>query len=133
MGAVLLEREREVDAIERVLAAGGALRLAGAAGLGKTVLIELAARRAQGMTVRAVGGHEFERDVPWARASRLLADVHGRGPLAVLVDDVQWADERSLRLLRYIALRATERPLALIVAGLPDGRDWSGVETLTLA
>ena len=37
-------------------------------------------------------------------------------PLALLVDDAQWADEASLRWLAYVAARLSELPLALVLA-----------------
>jgi DNA-binding CsgD family transcriptional regulator len=43
-------------------------------------------------------------------------------PTLVLVDDVQWVDERSLALCHYLmrAAEATDHPLALIAAGRPS-------------
>src|SRR5918996_2292063 len=38
------------------------------------------------------------------------------GPLVVVVDDAQWADARSLQLLRYLADRARDFPIVLAVA-----------------
>jgi DNA-binding NarL/FixJ family response regulator/tetratricopeptide (TPR) repeat protein len=40
-----------------------------------------------------------------------------RQPLALLIDDLQWADEDSLRLLRYLIRLNMENPIALLVAG----------------
>jgi DNA-binding CsgD family transcriptional regulator len=45
-----------------------------------------------------------------------LADEH---PLALFVDDAQWVDELTLGLLRVAGRRATELPLALVVAARP--------------
>jgi AAA ATPase domain len=44
------------------------------------------------------------------------------GPALVLVDDVQWVDDRSLALCYYLmrAAEATDQPLALIAAGRPS-------------
>ena len=41
-------------------------------------------------------------------------------PLALLVDDVQWADEDSLRALRYVARTAASSPIFLLLAMRPE-------------
>ncbi|MFE2250295.1 ATP-binding protein [Streptomyces lavendulae] len=51
-----------------------------------------------------------------ALAERIAADQ----PLAVLVDDLQWADEDSLRWLGYLARRPTARPVTLVLT-VADG------------
>ena len=51
----------------------------------------------------------------WLCANRLE-----RGPLMVAVDDVQWADDPSLAWLGYLARRAEDLPLALVL-GLRSG------------
>src|SRR5262249_9660597 len=45
----------------------------------------------------------------------LTANVADRRPLLIAVDDVQWADEPSLRWLAYLAPRLGELAVALIV------------------
>ncbi|HWH94199.1 MAG TPA: AAA family ATPase [Baekduia sp.] len=42
-----------------------------------------------------------------------------RRPLALIVDDAQWADEPSLRWLLYLLGRLAEQPVALLVAARP--------------
>ena len=49
----------------------------------------------------------------------LVVELADQRPLALIVDDAQWADELTLRLLRMIARRAGEAPLALIVGARP--------------
>jgi DNA-binding CsgD family transcriptional regulator len=39
--------------------------------------------------------------------------------VALVVDDAHWVDDASLRFLRYLAPRASELPLAIVVAGRP--------------
>jgi DNA-binding CsgD family transcriptional regulator len=56
----------------------------------------------------------------------LLCALSEQGPLALLIDDAQWADARSLDLLAFVAPRVRELPLALIVATRPR-EDASGV------
>ncbi|HEX2084935.1 MAG TPA: hypothetical protein VHF89_04580 [Solirubrobacteraceae bacterium] len=60
------------------------------------------------------------------RFGSALAVVHGlywvtarladRAPLALVVADAGWTDEPSRRLLRYLAQRIEEQPVALVVA-----------------
>jgi DNA-binding NarL/FixJ family response regulator len=52
----------------------------------------------------------------------LCAGLAERAPLALLADDVQWADEPSLRFLAYLGARAPELPL-LILATRRSGED----------
>src|SRR5439155_17085827 len=52
-----------------------------------------------------------------AIAVRTLAS---EGPVAVLVDDLQWADDDSLRLLRYIVRADAASPLFLMAAIRPQ-------------
>ena len=54
----------------------------------------------------------------------LVANRAERGPLVVLVDDVQWADDPSLAWLGYLARRAGDLALLLVVglrSGYPGG------------
>ncbi|TCK24493.1 helix-turn-helix transcriptional regulator [Pseudonocardia endophytica] len=50
----------------------------------------------------------------------LVETVAAERPLAVLVDDLQWADEPSVRWLAHLAVRAPDRPVALVVTAV-DG------------
>jgi DNA-binding CsgD family transcriptional regulator len=181
----LLERDDEAAQIEAAIedCAHGRGRLVvirGAAGIGKTQLVERtvdAAGEAGVRTLTARAG-ELERDFPFGCAVALFAPViaaeptpardqllagaaalcrqlidpaaapgpphadpafallHGfywltanlcaRGPVLIAVDDAHWADEATLRLLSFLARRAAELPLALVVAardaepGAPD-------------
>ena len=49
----------------------------------------------------------------------LLVELAGRGPIALVVDDLHWADEPSQRLLAYLAARISALPVALVVATWP--------------
>jgi DNA-binding NarL/FixJ family response regulator len=51
-----------------------------------------------------------------ASALRAVAAVR---PLALLVDDLQWADEDSLRLLRYVVRTSSASPIFLVLAIRP--------------
>ena len=54
-----------------------------------------------------------------SRASRSRA-LAGIRPLALLIDDVQWADDDTLRLLRYVVRSDAERPVFLFLTIRPD-------------
>ena len=55
----------------------------------------------------------------------LVVRLAERGPLLLVVDDAQWADEPSLRFLVYLAGRLTDQPIAVLVGG-PRGRAGEG-------
>lgn len=76
--------------------------------------------------LRALGGGLAEAAGPGSRADEvvhalwwLIVELADERPLVTCVDDAQWADELSLRLLRLMARRASELPLALVVAARP--------------
>ncbi|WP_152648541.1 helix-turn-helix transcriptional regulator [Streptacidiphilus anmyonensis] len=50
----------------------------------------------------------------------LMVHVTDDGPLALVIDDVHWADVPSVRWLAYLARRLRGLPLLLVVAGRPD-------------
>ncbi len=50
----------------------------------------------------------------------LTSNLAERRPLVIAVDDAQWADSASLRFLLYLAQRASDLPLALIIAARPE-------------
>ena len=47
----------------------------------------------------------------------LIARIGELRPLLITVDDAQWIDERSLQVLRYLAARIEDLPIALVAAG----------------
>ena len=49
----------------------------------------------------------------------LTARIAEHRPLALIVDDAQWADRATMRLCSYLAQRIEELPVALIVARRP--------------
>lgn len=55
----------------------------------------------------------------------LCANVAEQTPLAIVVDDAQWADVPTLRALAYLARRLDGLPILLVVASRPDGPDGS--------
>jgi ATP/maltotriose-dependent transcriptional regulator MalT len=66
------------------------------------------------------------RSDPLSAGSAALALLRERaraGPLVVVVDDAQWADELSLRALSFAVRRLAADPVLCLVATQPDGLD----------
>ena len=176
MLGVLLDRERELARIGGLIEAargnsGGVVVVEGPAGIGKTRLLEEAARTAGavGVGVLRARGSEFEAGIGFGVARQLFepmlhaaspemrrrlfvgvarvgaralgmeegeppsdrfAAIHGLywlcanraelGPLLVVIDDVQWADDPSLAWVGYLARRVGDLPLVLVL-GLRAG------------
>ena len=80
--------------------------------------------------VEAISGRDepgFEalsRDAKLLRAFDLagvaVSAIAGIRPLALLIDDVQWADDDTLRLLRYVVRSDSDRPIFLFLTIRPD-------------
>ncbi|GAA4020485.1 AAA family ATPase [Allokutzneria multivorans] len=69
----------------------------------------------------------------------LCSNLADRAPVLLVVDDVHWADEASLRFLSHLARRIADLPVLLLVAGRPGrmlddfvARALSGVPPRTL-
>ena len=143
----LLERAAELSALEAAFAAvteGGRLLLvAGEAGVGKTVLLRRFCE-AQGARVlwgdcdalftrsplgpltdiAAETGGELADLVeagaaPHAVAAALLRELTRRDPAIVVLEDVHWADEATLDVLRLVGRRVATVP-ALVIASYRD-------------
>ena len=144
----LLERAAELSALERAFDAvgetGGRLMLvAGEAGVGKTVLLRrfceaqdarvlwgdcdaLFTRSPLGSLtdVAAETGGELADLVeagaaPHAVAAALLRELTRRDPAIVVLEDVHWADEATLDVLRLVGRRVASVP-ALVIASYRD-------------
>ncbi|HEY0632695.1 MAG TPA: ATP-binding protein, partial [Thermoleophilaceae bacterium] len=139
--AQLLGREDERLAIDRLLTEAregrsGVLALVGEAGIGKTVLLDYAATRLDGMRLLRARGVESEAEVPFASLAELL------GPALALLDRIPPHQAEALAgalalgppspgerfavgaaTLSLMAAYAEDAPLALIVddAHLLDG------------
>jgi DNA-binding CsgD family transcriptional regulator len=133
--------------LERVRAGrGGRLLIEGPAGIGKSTLLEAAIERAQerGMRCLSAEAAEVSSQVAFgvaraalgslwpaeddgtaapaalARGVRAVLDLTEQAPLAVCVDDLQWADGASLRWLSLLAQRASETRLAVVLVARTD-------------
>lgn len=150
----LREREAAVAAVSRCLekaeaGEGNALFLLGWAGLGKTSLLEHAARTAIGFVPARARGERMEAVIPFGVAEQLFASLPGDAegsllgerpaieasvpymrllrrvesgagqPLLILLDDLHWADRDSLNLLAFLARRIARLPVAIIAALRP--------------
>lgn len=51
----------------------------------------------------------------------LLVEASERAPMIIVVDDLHWVDEPSLRLLAYVAHRVSTMPIAVLVGTRPTG------------
>jgi DNA-binding NarL/FixJ family response regulator len=49
-----------------------------------------------------------------------LGALAGQRPLAILIDDLQWGDDDSLRLLRYVVRTCTSSPIFVMIAIRPE-------------
>ena len=144
----LIGRDWELTVVARALddVRDGATRMLGVigeAGIGKSALLAAVAAQARerGMAVRQARAAAHERYVPLALGENLTAEPEG---VAVLVDDVHWADEASIDLLLDLVCRPPAEPYLLVVAArrrgsapalrlLGEARRHPGFEELLLA
>jgi DNA-binding CsgD family transcriptional regulator len=185
----VFERDDEIAWLAAAAAAaargdGAVVLVEGAAGIGKTALLQEARAQAlgKGMTVLAAVASALDRDFPFGlvhqlldplvaaaepeRRTRLLAGaaaqaepvlrpqgegappdaqpahtvLHGlywlianlaeEGPLALLVDDLHWADASSLRLLEFVGRRLHGLPV-LVVGATRTGEPGADLELLS--
>ncbi len=88
------------------------------------------AEAAVSRVVEAISGRDergFETLSPDAKLLRAfdlagvaISALAGLRPLALLIDDVQWADDDTLRLLRYAVRSDADRPIFLFLTIRPD-------------
>ncbi|MDQ7905387.1 AAA family ATPase [Phytohabitans sp. ZYX-F-186] len=128
-GAALLGRDDEIEAIATVLG-GGALLLTGAAGSGRSALLEAAAERATASGVRVLrgAGSDFEADLPYAGLNQLLwplrAGVDGLGSAhrdalrSAMGLDTGPADDRLVVATATLTLLTRAAPVLLLVDDL---------------
>jgi tetratricopeptide (TPR) repeat protein len=144
---VLVEREHPLARLTALLdeAAAGSGRLVllgGEAGIGKTSLVAALAEAAAGRLAVRRGGSdsvgptaalgpfvdavpelsdviEQAADVDRAHLFRRLRTVLGAEPTLLVLEDVHWADEATLEMLRFLGRRLADLPL-LVVATYRD-------------
>src|SRR3954471_8321356 len=147
----LLGRDRQLAAATRAIGdvrrgSGRVLGLLGEAGLGKSALLAEIAQRARGAGVRVVAGRgvEHERDIPFGvmcdalgelagapgavpvaerfrRHREVAASLERLAPVALLLDDLHWADEASVELVLHLLRRPVPVPALLVIAARPVG------------
>lgn len=151
MASTFVGRDRELAAIADLGRPIGdplralAVLVTGEPGIGKSRLLAEGRSRSSGLHQIQVVGYETERQVPLAAARDLLEDLdalpsdlasafepirifeaayrglEATGPTILVIDDIQWVDERSLALCHYL-IRASMTPqgaLVLLAAGRP--------------
>ncbi|MFG2004561.1 LuxR C-terminal-related transcriptional regulator [Spirillospora sp. NPDC048911] len=115
------------------LGLGGTLVVRGEAGIGKSVLLERAARFAADGRVLRVRGVASETDPPpddrpSVGVASLLAGLPEAGPLLCLVDDAQWLDQASTDALADAARRLGGERIALVLAADGDASPFPSAE-----
>ena len=150
MTAGLLERDAELRRLRETLRGAGQGRgsvvlVSGEAGIGKTSLVRAFAREAAGrarvlagacddlVTPRTLGPfRDMARGAapalaramePGAGRDAVFGAVHQElagGPAVLLVEDVHWADDATLDVLRYLAWRIPELPVVLVLTYRED-------------
>src|SRR4029450_10402993 len=150
MTAGLLERDAELRRLRETLRGAGQGRgsvvlVSGEGGIRKTSLVRAFAREAAGrarvlagacddlVTPRTLGPfRDMARGAapalaramePGAGRDAVLGAVHQElagGPVVLLVEDVHWADDATLDVLRYLAWRIPELPAVLVLTYRED-------------
>ena len=117
----------------------------GAAGIGKTALVERFLARASDVTVLRASGDESERDLPFGVLDQLLRRVGQPSPehgddhvsagarllerlgalqddhsVLVFLDDAHWADASSLRALLFVVRRLVADRVLVVIATRDD-------------
>lgn len=133
--------------------AGAAVLVEGTAGLGKSFLIDAAARDTELTVLRGRAWEEGGAPPYWswrevataggwvldtgttdpfelcASVLRRLREQAAATPLMIVLDDLHAADDDSLRLTRYVARSVSDLPLLLVAAARPSAR-LAGLEAL---
>ena len=136
----LLGRDRQLASAARAIGdvrrgSGRVLGLLGEAGLGKSALLAEIGERARAAGLRVVAGRgvEHERDIPFGvmcdalgelagtpgavpvaerfrRHREVAASIERLAPVALLLDDLHWADEASIELVLHLLRRPVPVP-----------------------
>ena len=120
----LVGRDRELGAVVRALddvldGASRVMAVVGEAGIGKSALLEAVAvsARGRGIPVLERRAAEHEQYVPFSVVDDALVEqLRGERPVVLLLDDMHWADQASLDLVRRLLHRPPGAPYLLVVA-----------------
>src|SRR5919107_3549049 len=140
----LVERDRELATLSRVLAGAAAGRGAGVAvtgepGAGKSALVAAACGAATGLRVLRSGCDPLATPRPLGPFRDLVADLGPLGrdttreaacetvyaalratPTVLVVEDLHWADAASVEVLRFVVRRVESMPCAVVVTYRDD-------------
>jgi DNA-binding CsgD family transcriptional regulator len=139
---LLLERDHLLTEMSSLIAAaaeghGSAVAVLGEAGIGKTSLLDEAARRASIRTISTgcealftprpfgpifdvASELNVDLDAPRERLFPAVLTAIGRVPTLMIVEDVHWADRATLDLLKYLARRIARTPVLLAISYRDD-------------
>ena len=144
---VLVGRDGEIKQIGAELqrareGRASVMRISGDPGIGKTALLDITEEQAtrSGMSVVRLTAVESESGIPSSALDLLLERLGHRsatsgspaallealshasmeGPLAVLVDDTQWLDDRSMAALAFACRRLLADPIAVVLVCQPS-------------
>ncbi|MEV4234873.1 AAA family ATPase [Nocardia sp. NPDC049737] len=145
---VVIGRDAEIERLaavaSRTAAGHGAVVLVqGEPGVGKTSLLDAVRVRcvAMGLHIRLGAAREQQQTVPFAALLSWLDVDHdtdtpaadpildhieawcATGPLALIMDDVHWADRSSVSVLQRLCARIRDLPLLLLLGARPQPQD----------
>ncbi len=155
------ELARLLEPIRRLRSVGDpvVVIVSGEPGIGKTRLLEEVIERAPQMTLFRLAGYEHDFDIPLSAAHSLVREVTDVGaasavpsddlnvarlfegayqtivsaaPVLVVMDDLQWSDDTSLALLRYVIRGgvASRTPIGVMAASRQTARAWRHIDSL---
>jgi DNA-binding SARP family transcriptional activator len=101
----LIEHAREAVLAAHVARHGGAV----------TRIVRSLDERVRGASPEQQSDPEIERYLLFAAVADLLEALCAVGPLALVLDDLQWADPQSLALLHHVAAASAHLPLLIVV------------------
>ncbi|WP_169748576.1 BREX system ATP-binding domain-containing protein [Allokutzneria albata] len=135
----IVGRDNEIAVLRAAVAdvvagRGSAVWVEGEPGIGKSALLSAALADARGCQLAWAVADELTRRTPLQVAMDCLGidppapacllafveQVCARGPLVMVIDDLQWADEASALLWHRLAAATRELPLLLVAAVRPE-------------
>lgn len=105
---------------------GALMQLSGALGCAPESMAQLRLLTAHDVRERAESQRSQEaeavQDRLRAAGKDLLESVATDGPLVLMIDDLHWCDEASVRLLQFLVSRAAALPVMWLLTARPEGR-----------